>query len=58
MMKNISKVILEIAKQELVQKPHLMIATLQPFVKQLQKYSQFQSMILPLKPCMIFVGPQ
>ena len=38
---NISKAILEIAKQELVQKLHLMIATLQPFVKQLQKYSQF-----------------
>lgn len=58
MMKNTSKVILEIANQELVQKQHLMIATLQPFVKQLQKYSQFQSMILPLRPCMILVGPQ
>lgn len=45
---NISKVILEIAKQELVQKPH----------PQLQKYSQFQSMILPLRPCMILVSPQ
>lgn len=56
---NISKVIFEIAKQELVQKPHLMIATVvQPFVKQLQKYSQFQSMILPLRPCMILVSPQ
>lgn len=55
---NISKVILEIAKQELVQEPHLMTATLQPFVKQLQKYSEFQSMILPLRPCLILVSPQ
>ena len=32
---NLSQVILEISKQELVQKPHLMISSLQPFVQQL-----------------------
>ena len=40
---NLSKVILEIAKQELVQKPHLMIASLQPFLEQLKRYPQFQA---------------
>ena len=41
--KNISKVTLKISKQELVQKPHLMTVALHPFVKQLPKNSQFQS---------------
>lgn len=41
--KNISKVTLKISKQELVQKPHLMTVTLHPFVKQLPKNSQSQS---------------
>ena len=40
---NLSKVILEIAKQELVQKPHLMIASLEPFLGQLRQYPQFQT---------------
>ncbi|XP_078381409.1 uncharacterized protein LOC144664170 [Oculina patagonica] len=40
---NLNKVILEIAKQELVQKPHLMIASLQPFVEQLKQYPPFQA---------------
>ena len=40
---NVNKIILEISKQELIQKPHLMIASLQPFVQQLKKYPQFQS---------------
>lgn len=39
---NIIKVILEISKQELVQKPHLMIASLHPFVKPLREYPHFQ----------------
>lgn len=41
--KNISKVTLTISKQELVQKPHLMIFALHSFVKQLPKNSLFQS---------------
>ena len=41
--KNISKVTFKISKQELVQKPHLMTVALHPFVKQLPKNSQFQS---------------
>ena len=41
--KNVSKVTLKISKQELVQKPHLMIVPLHSFVKQLPKNSQFQS---------------
>lgn len=41
--KNISKVTLKISKQELVQKPHLMIVALHSFVKQLPKNSLFQS---------------
>ena len=40
---NVNKIILEISKQELIQKPHLMIASLQPFVQQLKQYPQFQS---------------
>ena len=40
---NLSQVILEISKQELVQKPHLMISSLQPFVQQLKQYAQFQT---------------
>ena len=40
---NVNKIILEISKQELVQKPHLMIASLQPFVQQLKQYPLFQS---------------
>ncbi|PFX15053.1 hypothetical protein AWC38_SpisGene20754 [Stylophora pistillata] len=40
---NLSQVILEISKQELVQKPHLMISSLQPFVQQLKQYLQFQT---------------
>ncbi|CAH3176833.1 unnamed protein product, partial [Porites evermanni] len=41
--KNIGKVTLKISKQELVQKPHLIIVALHPFLKQLPKNSQFQS---------------
>ena len=41
--KNLSQVILEISKQELVQKPHLMISSLQAFVQQLKQYPQFQT---------------
>lgn len=40
---NLSQVILEISKQELVQKPHLMMSSLQPFVQQLKQYPQFQT---------------
>ena len=40
---NLSQVILEISKQELVQKPHLMISSLQPFVQQLKQYPEFQT---------------
>ena len=40
---NLSQVIPEISKQELVQKPHLMISSLQPFVQQLKQYPQFQT---------------
>ena len=40
---NLNQVILEISKQELVQKPHLMISSLQPFVQQLKQYPQFQT---------------
>ena len=40
---NVNKIILEISKQELVSIPHLMIASLQPFVQQLKQYPQFQS---------------
>lgn len=40
---NHSQVILEISNQELVQKPHLMISSLQPFVQQLKQYPQFQT---------------
>ena len=41
--KNICKVTLKISKQELVQKPHLMIVALHSFAKQLPKNSLFQS---------------
>ena len=40
---NVNKIILEISKQELVSKPHLMITSLQPFVQQLKQYPQLQS---------------
>ena len=40
---NLSQVILEISKQELVQKPHLMISSLRPFVQQLKQYPEFQT---------------
>ena len=40
---NLSHAILEISKQELVQKPHLMISSLQPFVQHLKQYPQFQT---------------
>ena len=40
---NLSQVSLEISEQELVQKPHLIIASLQPFVQQLKQYPQFQT---------------
>ena len=40
---NLSQVIIEISKQELVQKPHLMISSLQPFVEQWKQYPQFQT---------------
>ena len=42
---NVSKILLEIAKQELVQKPHLMIAAWKPIMQEkLKKLSQFNSM--------------
>lgn len=41
---NVTRVILEIARQELVQKPHLMVAAWQPILQQgLKPYKQFQS---------------
>ena len=41
---NVIKVLLEIAKQELVQKPHLMVGAWQPILqKWLKPYKQFQS---------------
>ena len=40
---NLSQVILEISKQDLVQKLHLMISSLQSFVQQLKQYPQFQT---------------
>lgn len=39
---NLRKVLLEIANQELVQKPHVMLATWQPMVQELKCYPQFQ----------------
>lgn len=40
---NLLQVLLEIAKQELIQKPHLMIASWQSIMHQLKCYPQFQS---------------
>lgn len=40
---NLRKVLIEIANQELIQKPHVMIATWQPSVQILKQYPQFQS---------------
>ena len=37
------QVILKISKQELVQRPHLMVSSLQRFVQQLKQYSEFQT---------------
>lgn len=40
---NVRKVLTEIANQELIQKPHVMISTWQPSVQRLKQYPQFQS---------------
>lgn len=40
---NIKKVLVEIANQELIQKPHVMVATWQPIVQELKQYPQFQT---------------
>ena len=40
---NLRKVLLEIANQELIQKPHVMISTWQPSVQELKQYPHFQS---------------
>ncbi|PFX24553.1 hypothetical protein AWC38_SpisGene10832 [Stylophora pistillata] len=43
---NIKKVLVEIANQELIQKPHVMVATWQPIVKELKQYPQFRTIIM------------
>ena len=40
---NLRKVLIEIANQELIQKPHVMIATWQPSVQILKQYPLFKS---------------
>ena len=40
---NCQKVITEIAKQELIQKPHIMLSTWQPILSELKMYQPFQS---------------
>ena len=40
---NFKKVLVEIANQELIQKPHVMVATWQPIVQELKQYPQFQT---------------
>ena len=40
---NLRKLVIEIANQELIQKPHVMISTWQPSVQELKQYPQFQS---------------
>ena len=40
---NLRKLLIEIANQELIQKPHVMISTWQPSVQELKQYPQFQS---------------
>ena len=40
---NVRKVLLEIANQELIQKPHVMISTWHPSVQELKQYPNFQS---------------
>ena len=40
---NLWKLLIEIANQELIDKPHVVISTWQPNVQELQQYSQFQS---------------
>ena len=40
---NFKKVLVEIANQELLQKPHVMFATWQPIVQELKQYPQFQT---------------
>ena len=40
---NLRKLLIEIANQELIQKPHVMISTWQPSVQELMQYPQFQS---------------
>ena len=39
---NLKKILVEIANQELIQKPHVMLATWQPLVQELKHYPQFQ----------------
>ena len=40
---NLRKFLLEIANQELIEKPHVMIFTWQPSVQELKQYQHFQS---------------
>ncbi|XP_022806613.1 uncharacterized protein LOC111343696 [Stylophora pistillata] len=40
---NIKKVIVQIANQELIQKPRVMVATWQPIVQELKQYPEFQT---------------
>ena len=40
---NLRKVLIEIANQELIQKPHVMISTWQPGVQELKQHPHFQS---------------
>ena len=38
---NIKKVLVEIANQELIQKPHVIVANWQPIVQELKQFPQF-----------------
>ena len=44
MNENIKTIITEIALQELIQKPHLMVATWQPIIQKLKNYPPFQTL--------------
>ena len=41
---NITTIMIEIGQQELMQKPHLMVATWQPVLQTLKKYPPFQTL--------------
>ena len=40
---NVKAVLLELARQELIQKPHIMASVMAPYMKELMKYSPFSS---------------